>query len=108
MAAVRPFQAPSVIASGDTFFHPETSPTEGLPVEISEIHRIAARHKIESYFVSEGLINDQPLYRRLVESLYPIKPSQQSPFVFLKASEDVLTGCDILDNSPAVKLVRCG
>ena len=106
-ALVQPLREFSLVTAPGRAFDERFGATEVLPQAAVDAQVLAQKHKLAAFFLSHGITQDELIYQRIIESLYPLQPTAESSFIFFKNGENMLTGCDLLDETPAVKLAHC-
>ena len=77
-----------------------------LPHEVLEMKKILEKIKTSTYGLSARIKNDDILYQRVIEGLWPVK-NEASSFVFLRADEQLPTTCSPVAQSNEVKIAFC-
>jgi len=106
-ALVQPLRHFSLLASPSEAFQSGFGARDVLPGAAVDAQALAAKHKLAAFFLSDGITKDELIYQRIIEALYPLQPTAESSFIFFKNGENMLAGCDLLDETPAVKLAHC-
>ncbi len=106
-AVSSPTKKYTLLAQPQQAFTNDFGSTETLPNEASDALRLAAKHQLPAFFLSDGITKDELIYQRIIEALYPLVPTLESPFIFFKIDENMLAGCDLLEETTVVKLARC-
>jgi len=79
-----------------------------LPPANQEILALLRNHQLDSYNISEKIMNDELIYQRLIESAWPRKMSPDSKYKFMFVSElDDSSTCREVGRRKEAALVFC-
>lgn len=88
-------------------FTPNTG-LEVLPRPVQNMLIMINENSINSYRLSPKFLENKELEQRIVESAWPIKLEETSPFIFITTDEsDQYQNCTIIDDSEDLTLVDC-
>lgn len=82
---------------------------EALPTQVQEMLSLISRNSITSYQLSVQFTEDSEIYQRIIESAWPIKLDNKSPYFLVAAQDknDFLSHCTIIDQREDVFLAKC-
>lgn len=91
----------------DIFFTPNAG-LEVLPHEVQTMLTILNATKIEEYKLDQDIYHNGEVMQRIVESAWPIKMDEASPYIFIPArNTDQYQTCSIMKTVEDISLVDC-
>lgn len=91
----------------ENLFTPRTG-LNVLPEQVQQMLGLIDDHNITSYRLSPLVSEDYHTVQRIVESAWPIRMDEESPYIFTAPDEiQDYSNCDLVDQSEDVALVNC-
>jgi len=79
-----------------------------LPEQVQVMVSLINANNIESYKLSPELHKDEEIWRRVIESAWPIKMEESSSYIFITSDEKPsYQNCVIVDQKEDIRLVNC-
>ena len=81
---------------------------EVLPTKVQEVLSLLSENKVNSYQLSNQIIQDSETYQRIIESVWPRELTDTSKyFVITPAEKQKYLACDEIDQREDILLVYC-
>jgi hypothetical protein len=90
-------------------FEPNAGETEALPAVVNQGIDLARTHRLREVGLSPGLLADDHIRMYFGEGLYPIRldRTHAAALVLVGTEDQQAPSCDLIDQRPLVRLVRC-
>jgi phosphoglycerol transferase MdoB-like AlkP superfamily enzyme len=91
----------------ENLFTPHTG-LDVLPVQVQQMLGLIDDHNLTSYRLSPMVSADYHTVQRIVESAWPIRMDEESPYIFTDPDEvQKYSACELVDQAEDVTLVNC-
>ena len=81
---------------------------EVLPESVQFMLYMLQNKKIDNFYLSPDILNNEEIKQRIVEAAWPIKMEENSLYIFTSVKEtDLYNNCSFIDNSKDITLVYC-
>lgn len=88
-------------------FSPDADRLTFLPPDAVVMIRLLEKHQSTSYWLSQGIIEQNVTFQRLIEGALPRKPTWGAPHYLYLSHEVPPAGCTPVDSSGGIQLARC-
>ena len=78
-----------------------------IPKEVLEIKKIILKKKFKDFNVSKKYKENNYLYQRTIEFLYPVKINKNNKKIFHLPNDEIPYNCSILDKFKHIILIKC-
>ena len=91
----------------ENLFTPHTG-LDVLPEQVQQMLGLIDDHNLTSYRLSPMVSEDYHTVQRIVESAWPIRMDEESPYIFTDPDEiQEYSACELVDQAEDVTLVNC-